>query len=130
MDVTMRRFLLFLMLAGMISSGFGCSVFRSNRQASPPTTVPLRVTNNNFQDMTIYVVRDGQRSRLGTVTATSGATFLLTERHLGQQGRVQLVADPLGTVGTIATEAFIVKPGQRVEWTIESDVRRSSLAIY
>lgn len=125
----MRRTLLLLVLALTVTTA-ACSVFKSKGSGPAPTTVPLRVTNNNFQDMTIYVVRDGQRARLGAVTATSGATFLLTERHLGQQGRVQLVADPLGTVGTLSTETFIVKLGQRVEWTIESDVRRSSLAIY
>ncbi len=80
--------------------------------------------------MTIFIVRDGQRNRLGAVAATSSATFLLTEQHLGQQGRLQLLADPLGTVGALSTDVFFVKPGQRVEWTIESDVRRSSLAIY
>lgn len=126
----MRRIVLYLVLAVAVSSVSGCSVFRSKRQGALPTTVPLRVTNHNFQDMTIYIVRDGQRNRLGAVTAASSATFLLTEQHLGQQGRVQLLADPLGTVGALSTEAFIVKPGQRVEWTIESDVRRSSLAIY
>jgi hypothetical protein len=125
----MQRTLL-LMLAVMLSVVTGCSVFKSKQAAPLPETVSLHITNNNFQDMTIYILRDGQRNRLGAVTATSSATFLLTEQQLGQQGRVRLIADPLGTVGSLATDQFTVKPGQRVEWTIESDIRRSSLAIY
>jgi len=92
--------------------------------------IALRVTNHNFLDVTIYVVHDGQRTRVGTVTGSSSQVFFLPFRLLGQGREIQLLGDPIGSTQLARTERLVVQPGQYIDWTLETDLRRSSVGVY
>ncbi|HKW41970.1 MAG TPA: hypothetical protein VJN39_12040 [Gemmatimonadales bacterium] len=117
----------------------GCFVFNHHQDPHPnpsrPDRVPsgeiaLDVTNHNFLDVVVYVVHDGQQTRVGTVTGSSSATFYLPGRLLGQGREIQLLGHPIGGSDLARTETIVVQPGQYVAWTIETDVRRSSVGVY
>ncbi|HVH68266.1 MAG TPA: hypothetical protein VM716_10395 [Gemmatimonadales bacterium] len=114
----------------------GCFVFnRHEEPGSPPDRVSsgeiaLDVTNHNFLDVVVYVLHDGQQTRVGTVTGSSSATFYLPARLLGQGREIQLLGHPIGGADLARTETIVVQPGQYVAWTIETDVRRSSVGVY
>jgi hypothetical protein len=97
---------------------------------SPEPTVDLQVQNHHWRDLTLYAIHDGQRSRIGTVTAVSTAVFTLPAHLLAANGEMRFVADAIGSQDTVTTERLIVRPGQRVGWTLESDLARSSVAIW
>ncbi|MEJ7811937.1 MAG: hypothetical protein WKG32_16110, partial [Gemmatimonadaceae bacterium] len=88
-------------------------------------TVPIEVANHHWKDITVYVVRDGQYHRIGTATASMTTNFSLPARYLGQMGDFRLVGDPVGVSGRLSTETLVVRPGQYVNWTLESDLGRS-----
>lgn len=92
--------------------------------------VSLEIANHNWSDVIIYVLRDGQPSRLGIATAASTSSFLLPRRMLGQAGDIQLWGRPIGARDAALTETVVVQPGQWIEWTLESDLSMSAIGVY
>ena len=96
----------------------------------PEAEIALRVTNHNFLDVTVYALHNGQRTRVGTVTGSSAQVFYLPPRLLGLGREIQLLGDPIGSTDFALTETLMVQPGQYIEWTLETDLRRSSVGVY
>lgn len=113
----------------LIAAALACAP-RRPATADPRGEFALAVTNHHWLDVTIYVVHDGERSRVGTVTASSTETFLLSGRLLGVTRQMYLIGKALGSSELIRTEILTVQPGQHVEWTLEHTLRRSSVAVY
>ncbi len=105
---------------------------RGGNEQGPLYSGPVKVVvdNKHWQDVTVYVVHDGERSRVGVATATTIATFTLAPHQLGQTGLIRLIADPIGSRTMLSTENIVVKPGQEVQWTLESQLQRSVIAVY
>ena len=78
----------------------------------------VRVTNRNFYDMNLFVVRFGQRLRLGTVTGNSTRMFELPAAWV-TNGPVRFLAAPIGSTGREYTEELTVQPGDVVGLTIQ-----------
>lgn len=95
-------------------------------QAEPVLTV--HVVNRSQLDATIYLLHDGTRERLGTVTAASSASFSIRARVLGS-GEFALLADPVGMMRTATTERLHTGQGSDFTWTLESDFSRGSLIV-
>src|SRR5712692_3515422 len=124
-------------LAVLLLAAPACFVFNrgSKAAAAPAIDVPegeiaLSVTNHNYLDIVIYVLHDGQQTRVGTVTGSSSAIFYLPAWLVGQAHEVRLYGAPIGGTSYATTETLIVQPGQAIEWTLETDLRRSSVAVY
>ena len=96
----------------------------------PSGEVALHVTNRNYLDVTVYIVHDGQHTRVGTVTGSSTQVFFFSIRLLGQGREIELLGDPIGSPQVARTERIIVQPGQYIAWTLETDLRRSSVGVY
>ena len=90
----------------------------------------LRVVNHHWLDVDIYILHDGQRTHVGTVTATTTQEFLLTDRLLGASRQIALLADAIGSPEGVRSETLLLQPGQYIEWTLESSLRRSSVGVY
>ena len=78
----------------------------------------------------MYVLHDGQQTRVGMVTGSSSSLFYLPVRLLGQGRELQLLGDAIGSRDYAETEILIVQPGQYIEWTLETDLRRSSVGVF
>jgi hypothetical protein len=123
---------LVLILSAAVGS-VSCSHHGGTAGPSPSPAnedVPLEVTNHNWLDVIIFVVHDGQSTRVGTANASSSVSFALPARLLGQGREIRLVGHPIGASGAVITESVVVQPGQYVEWTLESDLRRSAIGVY
>jgi hypothetical protein len=123
-----RAALLLALLAGA-----GCHRSTEEREpsgAEPSSEVPLEIANHHWLDVTIYVVRDGQPSRVGIANATGSTQFVLPARLIGQGGEVRLFGRPIGGKDATLSETVVVQPGQRIEWTLESDLSRSTIGVY
>jgi hypothetical protein len=90
----------------------------------------LHVENQGYGDVDIFVIHDGSRSRIGTVTASSDQTFTLNPRIIGTVGTMQLLAHAVGTSGSLSSEQFAIRPGMQITWTLDSSLSRAMLAIY
>src|SRR5688500_15347308 len=78
----------------------------------------IRVQNNNFYDMAVYVVQSGMRWRLGTVTGFSGQSFPVPRSFSADVREVQLLADPIGGGPAYLSQRVRIQPGQALELSI------------
>jgi hypothetical protein len=86
--------------------------------APTPARTVLRVINRNFYDFTIYLVRYGDRVRLGLATGNGTTTFEFPSQFV-QSGAVQFEANPVGGTGPGFTEQLSVRPGDVVTVQIQ-----------
>ena len=94
-------------------------------------TVTLDVNNHNWLDVVIYVLHAGQRTRVATVVATTSITVVLPNHALRNSGgQIRLLAHAVGNPVTFTSEAIVARPGMTIDWTLESDLKRSSLAVW
>jgi hypothetical protein len=109
-----------------------CGPHRPSTPAPGPaeTGFVLRVINHYKLDVTVYLIHDGQRNRVGTATAMARHDFALPARLLGASHQISLAGDPIGSGAVVRTEQILVEPGQTVEWTLESLLQNSNVAVY
>ncbi len=120
------------LIGSLISTAPGCGLLSRD---SPPKPAPLHadvsveVENHNWSDITIYLMTGGLPQRVGMVTALTKASFALPSHRVHTAGSVRLRALPVAGQ-PFTSEDILVQPGQAITWTLESDLDRSSLAVY
>lgn len=119
-----------LLLLPSLALATACGHHRASGPLAPVEPAVLHIENHHWLDVDVFVLHDGQRSHLGSVSATSTSVFTLPRSMIGSMGEVRLIADPVGERGTLTTDIIVVKPGTQVYWTLESSLDRSSLAVY
>lgn len=121
--------LLVLLLALAVA---GCGLVRQQESADAPDRPPtvLTVTNNNWADMVIYVVRSTMRTRLGTVTSMNTEDFEIPASMIGPAATLQLQALPIGSHRRHVTPPIYVGPGQQINYTIQNQLSISSVTVW
>ena len=77
-----------------------------------PTT--LEVDNRGFVDMTIYVVRNSQRIRLGTATGNQKTQIVIPSSVVNGFSTLRFIADPIGGARNSVSEEISVVPGDTI----------------
>ena len=120
-------------LLGLVALAAGCGASRSStaeptpKQESGAETdgavqpVKVQIDNQNYSDMSIYLVNDGTRVLVGSAPGLTKTTLSLPAGSRRTNWRVRLLADPIGGSAAIGTPSLLVAPGQSVYWTIGSD---------
>lgn len=93
-----------------------CGAVRSMRGDSEDASV--RVQNQAFNDMTIYVVAGSQEIRLGTATGNSTTTLRIPSTVVGIGRELSFRADPIGSSAVASSYSIFVDPGDEVTLTI------------
>lgn len=83
----------------------------------PSAVTSLRVENQAFLDMNIYVVYHGQRIRVGTATGSRTTIFRLPI-NITTVESLQFIADPIGSSRAPVSDEILVSPGDVVTLTI------------
>ena len=123
-------------LAALLVGASACFIFnRGTADPRPAVEAPageiaLNVTNHNYLDVVVYVLHDGQQTRVGTVTGSSTALLFVPIRLLGIGHELQLQGRAIGSDAFARTQTLIIQPGQYIEWTLETDLRRSSVGVF
>jgi hypothetical protein len=100
-----------------------CGLFsrRSDAEVSPAhSEILLEVDSHHCS----------QSQRLGMVAGVSTSRFFVPYRQIATGGKVRLRAYPVGGQGSFTSEDVVVQPRQSIRWTLESDLSRSSLAVF
>jgi hypothetical protein len=100
------------------------SAERSKSASAGP--IQVRIDNQNFNDMNVYLVTGGSRWLLGQAGGVSLTTLTIPNGIAPADLRLRLLADPLGGQAPITTPTLIVPRGQRIYWTIGSDPAMST----
>ena len=95
----------------------------------PRVPVPLRVTNSNWSDVRIYVVRGTMWMRLGTVTTNSTVDFQIPADFLSGAGGASIVADPVAGRAHWSTPLPAISEGDEFEVVIENFLQYSHLVV-
>jgi len=105
------------MAAAALSTG--CYQNNDPDTAAEPVPVTwLRVQNQAFLDMTIYVYRNSQRIRLGQATGNAETKFRIPANLLFGATPLQFQADPIGGRRAPLSQEITVAPGDEVFLTI------------
>lgn len=107
-----------LVLFTGLALGAGCAHNRYANAEGPLRTV-LKVENQGFPDMNVFVVPEGSnRVRLGTVTGNSNAYFTLPDYVVKGTRELRFQALPIATPGGPISQSIMVIPGDTVVLTI------------
>ena len=98
--------------------------------ASADAQLILEVQNHNWADVVIYVVHDGKRSRLTSVTAAKKASLIIPPNLIGQVGNLQLVARRVGANDRYVSQPISIRTGSTIVLTLESKLSHSSVAVW
>ena len=85
---------------------------------NPRAEVAVTVENQNFLDMDVFLVRGGQRVRLGMVSGLSSHILMVRPELIGYGTEVQFEIHPIGGRGNPLTETISVRPGDVIHLTI------------
>ena len=96
----------------------GCSHGARSGSPEPQARTTVKVDNRNFLDMNVFVLRFGQRIRLGTVTGLSSQVFTIPPDIVRSSPQLQFELHPIGGRTNPRTETITVQPGDEIELTI------------
>lgn len=95
-----------------------------------PEGATVKVTNNNWGDMNVYMVRGSSRYRLGTVTSMSTEVFRVPQALVGNTGGVQLLADPIGSTSSYLSPTIFVSGGETVQLNVQNQLAISNVSVF
>ncbi len=109
----LRLLPLVLLLAALTLS---CGSSKPGARARAKTTV--EVENRNFNDMTVYVIRESLRQRLGIVSGGASRTFTLPDFIVSGGRTLRFQADPIGGRARPISRDITVFPGDKILFII------------
>jgi len=96
----------------------GCSHTGKSGLPEPQAETTLKVQNHNFLDMNVFVLRGGQRIRLGTVAGLSSQILTIPAYIVRTAPQLQFELHPIGGRSNPRTETISVHPGDQVNLII------------
>lgn len=92
---------------------FACGPMR-NAPLNTQAQTTVKVDNQAYLDMTIYVMRGAERVRLGLASGASTSTFVIPADVMMSATTIRFVADPIGSSRASISEEVNVRPGDQV----------------
>jgi hypothetical protein len=102
----------------MLIAVAGCQSTGGRRAPADRSEAFVRVENRSMLDMTIYVVRGGERRRLGLVNALTTQMLSIPSVLIDGSGVLRFLADPIGGSRTPVSEEVFVRDGDVVQLII------------
>jgi hypothetical protein len=95
-----------------------CNAMARGSGGSPNAPAAIRVDNQTFADMTVYVLRSAQRVRLGFAPGHANTVFTVPSSLIAGATPLRFIADPIGGARPSISEEITVVPGDSVTLTI------------
>ena len=113
-----RRLLLLATMASAACATGGTAtpfVFRGDRQ---PEGTRILVNNPHWEDLTIYLDRQGTRFRLGVVPGNESRTLGVEDTYIGVNCWARLIAMTTGREPHAVSEVFALARGDYAVWDV------------
>lgn len=111
-----------LLAAALLFAVTGCTSTKTAEAGGKPVAerepTTVRVENRNFLDNNVYVLRSGQRIRLGMVTGNSTQTFTIPSNLIFGISALQFLVDPIGGSRQPVSNEIRVSEGDEVQLVI------------
>lgn len=95
-----------------------CASSQSNAAVSRDEPAAVIVDNRSVLDMNIYVIRAGQRIRLGTAGGLNKTRLTIPGSLVFGATTLRFLADPIGSSRSPVSEEINVSAGDEIELTI------------
>lgn len=122
------------LLAAALLAATACGIGRGPEDGQPrpnyrDNPVTLEVENRAWATMHVYVVSGGQWESLGQVTSQTTDSYELSSTIMGTSDEIRLAADPVGSTRAYLSDPVLVRPGDRVSWTLQNNLSMSSVMV-
>ncbi len=111
-----------LLVAALFLAAPGCTSSKTAEAGGKPVVerepTTVRVENRSFLDNNVYVLRGGQRIRLGMVTGNSTKTFTIPANLIFGISSLQFIVDPIGASRQPVSNEIRVSEGDEVQLVI------------
>lgn len=97
----------------------------SSRRMAPV----LNVENNNWLDVHVYLVRNGEPFSLGTVSGPGESRLVLPSLAMTPGAQVQILVLPIGGANDYLSPTLMVNPGDVLHLTVENSLDLSSVSV-
>ena len=117
----------------VLGVGVGCGASAPPDLTDPGGTagVSVQVISHNMRDVVVYMYVGQSRRRLGLAGGNETTMFKVPWSQVATaNSRVQLVADQMGDQTETVSDDLQLTPGNKVVWTLEPHLDRSSIAVY
>jgi hypothetical protein len=114
----LRAMLGSLLLALAASSSACRTASRANNADERQAKTTVSVENREFADMSVYVLRSGQRLRLGIASGHSTSVLSIPDYLVRAGNELQFLCDPIGSASEQVSERMTVFPGDQLVLTI------------
>lgn len=112
----MRPALLLLALA--TAAALTCGRRGGAAPPNPEAEVAVAVDNRNFLDMDVFIIRGGQRIRIGSVPGLTQRLLTLRPDMVGYGTELRFEVHPIGGGGNPISETITAHPGDVIHVTI------------
>ena len=85
---------------------------------NPQAEVAVSVENQNFLDMNVFLIRGGQRIRLGMVPGLTSSILMVRPELIGYGTELRFELHPIGGRANPVSETITVHPGDVIHLTI------------
>ena len=128
---SLARSLALVLVSVAVTAGAGCATSGYpglSPQERQDTHVAIRVRNDNWHDMRIYLVLESGAAprRIGNVP--SFTTGILRIPYAAQ-GMIRLQLRPIGTRATHVTQPIFVEPGRSLQLNVANALAQSILIV-
>ena len=127
----MKRFAVVPLVTAAVLGLSSCA--QSTRQEGASEVEPagptvVRINNNNTLDVNVFLVPDGERIRLGMVTAGNTQNFEIPETTVRRVQDLRIVVDPVGTTETFSS-SVLLSPGQELDVNVAPVLQQSTISV-
>jgi hypothetical protein len=129
-ETNVHRTTVFCLLAFLFLLSPACARPAPEAPEAEMSGVLFQVVSHEFNDVVIYLHTGGARQRLGTATGHGTSDFEVPWRRVASSSRVRLLAYSIGTGRWASSGALQLRPGSKVQWTLQPGLSGNSLAVY
>ena len=124
-----RARLLPLLAVPILFCSTGCASGGPRRGGDPSLSrlreVTAQIENYNWSDMKIYLLTDGLRTRLTTLSTMEKATLRIPPHLLRGMLGFRFKATAIGSGATVTTPEINAVAGDQIIWTVENQLANS-----
>jgi hypothetical protein len=118
-----------VILVVLVLSGCGGRSRSPFRAGGGNEAIRIEVRNDNFLDVTVYVLPDGVSHRIGDVTGSSSATLDVPARLIFAATSMRLLVNPIGSREAYLSEEILVSHGDLIRLHVASQIQMSSWSV-
>jgi len=105
-----------------------CAIFRG-RGGHAHGSVAIQVRNDNWLDVDVFLMRNGQPERLGMVNSLSEESFAVDADRF-HVNDIRVLVDPIGSNATWTSPAIVLGSGQGIRVDIKNALSLSTVSVY